>query len=106
MIKLTEIAKQKIKEFAISEDLPTSIRPKIIGGGCAGFSFDLTFDNAANPLDEVVIDDEIQILIDPLSSQYLEDSTIDYIETSFGGGFKFISPNVKNTCGCESSFSF
>lgn len=105
MVHLTEQAVIKLKEIAKEQDLALSIRLKVIGGGCAGFTNDLFFDEPSE-LDEVVEQDEIKIVIDPISFQYLEDTTLDYISSSFGEGFKFISPKAKGSCGCGSSVSY
>jgi iron-sulfur cluster insertion protein len=106
MIYLTKLAIEKIKEFADGEGLPYIVRIKIIGGGCAGFTQDMLFDNKILDTDEQFDIEDVKLVIDQLSAQYLEDTTIDYIESQFGGGFKFINPNVKSTCGCGNSYSF
>ncbi len=103
---LTQLAKNKIKEFADAEGLPYIVRVKILGGGCAGFTQDMLFDAVIHDMDEQYDFDEIKIVIDPVSHQYLEGTTIDYEKSLFGGGFKFINPNVKNTCGCSQSVAF
>jgi iron-sulfur cluster insertion protein len=106
MMYLTEKAAGKIKEIADSEGITAYVlRAKVIGGGCAGFSYDIYFDEQINELDEVVELDGVKVVVDPMSFQYLEGVTIDYLETDMGGGFKFINPNVTGTCGCGSSFS-
>lgn len=106
MIQLTEKAITKIKEFAEAEGLSLSIRVKVIGGGCAGFVNDMEFDDNVGEFDEVIKQGEIKIVVDPLSLQYLEGSTIDFIDSQFGSGFKFLNPNVKSSCGCGHSSSF
>jgi|SRR5271170_2282296 len=106
MIQLTEKAVSKIKEFAESEGLNLSIRLKVVGGGCAGFTNDMEFDDQTSDLDEVIEQDKVKIVVDPLSFQYLDGSTIDYLDSPFGSGFKFLNPNVKGACGCGSSVSY
>lgn len=106
MIQLTEKAVVKIKEFAEAEGLTLSVRLKVSGGGCSGFVNDMEFDHNVGELDEVIEQGEIKLLIDPLSFQYLEGSTIDFVDSPFGSGFKFLNPNVKHTCGCGSSVSY
>lgn len=107
MITLTEEAANKILEIAQEEELAgQNLRVKVVGGGCAGFSYDLFFDeNDALPLDEVFEDKGITIVIDPLSFQYLDGSEITFVDSFMGAGFKFNNPNVTSTCGCQSSFS-
>lgn len=103
---LTKLAIEKIKEFADGEGLPYIVRVKIVGGGCAGFTQDMHFDHNISDMDEQFNFEDVKLVVDPLSVQYLEGTTIDYIESQFGGGFKFINPNVKGSCGCGSSVSF
>lgn len=106
MIHLTEKAASKLKEFAGAEGLALSVRLKVIGGGCAGFTNDMYFDEQVSDMDEVIEQDGIKLVVDPLSFQYLEDSVIDYMDGQFGEGFKFLNPNVKGSCGCGSSVSY
>lgn len=103
---LTQLAKNKIKEFADAEGLSYTVRLKILGGGCAGMKQDMLFETKINELDEQFNFEDIQIIVDQISYQYLEDTTIDYIESQFGGGFRFMNPNIKGSCGCQESFSF
>ena len=81
------------------------LRLKVIGGGCAGFSYDLFFEDKATSMDEEFEENGIKMYIDPLSFQYLDGTVIDYVEGLMGSGFKFNNPNVTSTCGCGSSFS-
>lgn len=106
MITLTDKAKTRLREFAESEGFTTSVRVKIVGGGCAGFSYDMTFEDASTEVDEVFEDDGIKVIVDPLSLQYLENTVIDYQDGTFGSGFKFLNPNTTGSCGCGSSVSF
>ena len=109
MIELTPKAVDKIKEIAQEENIKDlCIRVKIIGGGCAGFSYDLFFEeyNNITNFDETFDYNGVKVCVDPLSYQYLDESDIDYISNSMGGGFKFTNPNITSTCGCGSSVSF
>lgn len=111
MIHLTEKAALKIKEIAEAEGIGhLSIRLRVIGGGCAGFSYDMYYDDQVSDMDEVVENTDfygtIKLVVDPLSLQYLEEMTIDYLEGPVSSGFKFLNPNVKGSCGCGSSVSF
>lgn len=108
MIIITEAAANKIKQISEEEELKSmTVRAKVIGGGCAGFSYDLTFeDREPLPMDEVFESNGVRVVVDPLSFQYLDGSSIDFITNSFGGGFKFNNPNISGSCGCGSSVSF
>jgi len=106
MITITEKAAEKVREIATSESLEgQGLRLRVIGGGCAGFSYDLYFEDKMGDMDEEFESRGIKLFVDPLSYQYLEATEIDYVEGVHGSGFKFNNPNVKGTCGCGSSFS-
>jgi len=107
MITITEKAAQKIVEISDAEGIGHYVvRAKIMGGGCAGYQHDLSFDDKISDMDEVFTFDKVNLIIDPLSYQYLEEATIDYEDKLFGGGFKFISPNATGSCGCGKSVSY
>lgn len=106
MITITEKAADKVKEIADAEALHgQGLRLRVIGGGCAGFSYDLYFEDKPTDLDESFEDKGVLLYVDPLSFQYLEGTQIDYVESLHGAGFKFENPNIKGSCGCGSSFS-
>lgn len=106
MITITEKAAAKVKDIASSEALEgQGLRLRVIGGGCAGFSYDLYFEDKIGDMDEEFESNGVKLYVDPLSFQYLEDTEIDYVEGAHGAGFKFNNPNTKGTCGCGSSFS-
>lgn len=105
-ISITVAAAAKVTEIAKAEDLEgQSLRLRVIGGGCAGFNYDLYFEEKVSDMDEVFESNGVKICVDPLSFQYLDGTEIDYIDKGISGsGFKFVNPNVKATCGCGSSF--
>lgn len=106
MITLTEKAAQKVHEIRDAEDLgDQSLRLRVVGGGCAGFSYDLHFDDEIGDMDEQYESHGIQLCIDMISFQYLDGTQVDYVEGLHGAGFKFLNPQAKSTCGCGSSFS-
>ncbi len=106
MITITDRAAEKVKEIAAAEDLASQgLRLRVVGGGCAGFTYDLYFEDQVTDMDESYESKGVKLYVDPLSHQYLEDTEIDYVEGVHGSGFKFNNPNVKGTCGCGSSFS-
>ncbi len=106
MITITQKAAEKVNEIAQAEDLiGQGLRLRVVGGGCAGFSYDLYFEDKPGDMDEEFEDKGIKLYVDPLSFQYLDGTEIDYVESLSGAGFKFGNPNVKSTCGCGSSFS-
>lgn len=90
------------------------LRVYVTGGGCSGFQYGFSFDEVVNE-DDTVIDGEgdadgrgghaVQLLVDPMSFQYLAGAEIDYKEDIEGAQFVIRNPNAKTTCGCGSSFS-
>jgi len=107
MITMTVRAATKAKEIASEEGLVDKpLRMRVIGGGCAGFSYDLFFDDGEpTDMDEVFDLHGVKLIVDPLSFQYLDGTEVDYVEEQYQSGFKFLNPNTKGTCGCGSSFS-
>ncbi len=106
MINLTPVATTKIKEImSMQNPAPVALRVGVVGGGCSGFQYHMAFENQSNDTDNVLEFDGLKVLVDQMSSMYLEGVEIDYIESLEGAGFKFNNPNVKSTCGCGSSFS-
>jgi iron-sulfur cluster insertion protein len=106
MITITEKAATKVREIASSEALEgQGLRLRVIGGGCAGFTYDLYFEDNVGEMDETYESNGVKLYVDPLSHQYLTETEIDYVEGLHGSGFKFNNPNVKGSCGCGSSFS-
>lgn len=106
MVQLTETAVTKVREILDGQDpKPAGLRISVVGGGCSGFSYSMAFENAPNMLDKTYNFEGLKVFIDQASLLYLDGAQVDYVESMEGSGFKFNNPNVKNTCGCGSSFS-
>ena len=105
-ISLTPNAVAKVKEIMGQQTpVPSGLRVGVVGGGCSGFSYSMSFENASGMMDKVFDMDGLKVYVDATSVMYLNGCIVDYIETLEGAGFKFENPNVKSTCGCGSSFS-
>jgi iron-sulfur cluster assembly accessory protein len=105
-ITLTPNAIKKVKEIMAQQDpLPAGLRVGVVGGGCSGFSYSMSFENNAGLMDKTFDMDGLKVYVDATSVMYLQGCTVDYVETLEGAGFKFDNPNVKSTCGCGSSFN-
>ena len=105
-LTLTPTAINKVKEIMATQDpLPAGLRIGVVGGGCSGFSYSMAFENAPGMMDKVLTFSDLKVYVDATSLMYLQGCVVDYVETLEAAGFKFENPNVKNTCGCGSSFS-
>jgi iron-sulfur cluster assembly accessory protein len=105
-VTLTPNAIKKVKEIMGQQDpVPAGLRVGVVGGGCSGFSYSMTFENSAGLMDKTFDMDGLKVYVDATSVMYLQGCSVDYVETLEGAGFKFENPNVKSTCGCGSSFS-
>jgi iron-sulfur cluster insertion protein len=117
----TDNAARKVLELIEEEgNANLKLRVYITGGGCSGFQYGFTFDESVNADDTVIEktikkneEDEsgssgngtVQLLVDPMSYQYLMGAKIDYRSDLEGEQFIISNPNAKTTCGCGSSFS-
>jgi iron-sulfur cluster insertion protein len=105
-ILITDAAVTKITDLFLEEGNPDlKLRTFVQGGGCSGFSYGFTFDEAVNEDDFVIEKGDIKILVDAMSMQYLQGAQIDYKEDLSGSQFSITNPNAQSTCGCGSSFS-
>ncbi len=105
-LSLTDNAVTKVKEIMAQQDpVPAGLRVGVVGGGCSGFSYNMTFENQQGMMDKVFTFDGLKVFVDATSAMYLDGCVVDYVETLEAAGFKFENPNVKSTCGCGSSFS-
>jgi len=96
----------KLRELIAEEDNPEiKLRVFVQGGGCSGFSYGFTFDQVKNEDDFDFNYEEVQVLVDAMSMQYLQGATIDYREDVMGSSFVINNPSATSTCGCGSSFS-
>jgi len=105
-LNFTPTAISKVKEIMTQQSpVPAALRVGVVGGGCSGFSYSMSFENSAGMMDKSFNFDGLKVFVDATSLMYLNGCIVDYIETLEGAGFKFENPNVKSTCGCGSSFS-
>tara|TARA_R110002020_G_scaffold62611_1_gene167316 strand:+ start:674 stop:994 length:321 start_codon:yes stop_codon:yes gene_type:complete len=103
---ITEKAVSKVKEMANQQGLEGyGLRLMVVGGGCSGFTYDMDLENQENDGDSVIEREGLKVYVDPMSYQYLDGTTVDYIESFKYSGFTFENPNATRTCGCGSSFA-
>jgi iron-sulfur cluster insertion protein len=105
-ILITDNAAAKVGDL-LAEEGRTDLKLRIFvsGGGCSGFQYGFTFDDAVGEGDMLFEKNGVRFLIDPMSFQYLMGAEIDYQEGLDGARFVIKNPNAKTTCGCGSSFS-
>jgi iron-sulfur cluster assembly accessory protein len=105
-VKLTDAAIAKVKEIMGTQDpIPAGLRIGVVGGGCSGFQYSMSFENQSGMMDKVLRFEDLKVFVDATSAMYLNGCVVDYVETLEAAGFKFENPTVKSTCGCGSSFS-
>ena len=106
VVDLTPAAIAKVKEIMATQDpIPAGLRIGVVGGGCSGFQYSMSFENQGGMMDKVVRFDDLKVFVDATSAMYLTNCVVDYVETLEAAGFKFENNAVKSTCGCGSSFS-
>lgn len=105
MITITDSAKIKILEILYDENPNSVIRVSVLGGGCAGFSYQFQIDESQNEDDFAIDTGKFKVVVDAASMQYLEGATIDYKQELMGSNFVISNPNATGSCGCGSSFS-
>ena len=96
----------KLRELIAEEANPAlMLRVFVQGGGCSGFSYGFTFDEVQAEDDFDFVAEDVKVLVDAMSMQYLQGSDIDYKEDAMGASFVINNPQAASTCGCGSSFS-
>lgn len=106
MITLTENAVIKLKDVLAEENNPAlKLRVFVEGGGCSGMQYGFTMDQEQSEDDFDLEFSGIRVLIDSMSSTYLQGAEIDWREDQYGASFSIKNPSAATTCGCGSSFS-
>ncbi|WP_425997250.1 HesB/IscA family protein [Caulobacter sp. DWR1-3-2b1] len=104
VVTLTDAAAARVKEIMARADKPyAGLRVGVKNGGCAGSEYIFEYAAEQNPLDEVVEDKDVTILIDPKAVLFLIGTTIDYETTKLSSKFVFNNPNETDACGCGES---
>ena len=104
VVTLTEAAAARVKEIMSRAETPyAGLRVGVKNGGCAGQEYVMEYADAAGPLDEVVEDKGVKILIEPKAVLFLIGSEIDFETTKLASKFVFRNPNETDACGCGES---
>ena len=104
IVTLTDAAAERVREIMGKAQKPyAGLRVGVKNGGCAGQEYVLEYAETANPLDEVVEDKGVTILVDPKAVLFLIGSEIDYEVSKLAAKFVFHNPNETDACGCGES---
>jgi iron-sulfur cluster assembly protein len=104
VVSLTDRAADRVKEIMARAEKPyVGLRVGVKNGGCAGQEYVLEYAEAAAPLDEVVEDKGVTILVDPKAVLFLIGTEVDYETTRLAARFTFHNPNQTDACGCGES---
>ena len=105
-LALTERAAKRILELVAAEAQPgLMLRVAVSGGGCSGFQYGFTLDDAVNPEDKVLEKAGAKVVIDQMSLDMLAGSEIDFVDELVGSSFAIRNPNATSSCGCGNSFA-
>jgi iron-sulfur cluster insertion protein len=105
-VTLTASAARRIVELKASENMPRAfLRLAVSGGGCSGFKYGFSFDDARQEGDSVFARDGVELVIDEVSLELVRGAEIDFVEDLMGAYFQVRNPNAASSCGCGNSFS-
>ena len=107
MLFVSEIAKERILSIMQEKNLGSEafVRVTVKGGGCSGLSYNMDFDNALKPDDQVFEDKGVKLVTDLRSFLYVCNTTLDFSGGLNGKGLYFNNPNASRTCACGESFA-
>jgi iron-sulfur cluster assembly protein len=104
VVTLTDAAAARVQEIMGRAEKPyAGLRVGVKNGGCAGQEYVLEYAATADPLDEIVEDKGVKILIEPKAVLFLIGSEIDFEKTKLAEKFVFRNPNETDACGCGES---
>jgi len=105
-MNIAESAVARLRELRLEENNPDlKFRVFVQGGGCSGMQYGFTFDESQNEDDFDFHYDDLTVLVDSMSMQYLQGAEIDYRDDIMGASFVINNPQAQTTCGCGSSFA-
>ena len=106
LFQITEKAANQVRSIKERENKPDSIlRVSVVGGGCSGLSYKLSFEDSPKEKDKVLEMAGVKLVVDTKSLLFLKGTVLDFTDGLQGQGFVFQNPNAKQSCGCGSSFS-
>lgn len=107
MIEVTKEAADRIAGLLSDDGKQEShgLRMKVIGGGCSGLQYQLSFDDVVREIDTEIEVGGVRVIVDEKSALYLVGTRLDFVDSLQESGFKIENPNASNTCGCGQSFA-
>ncbi|MFL5232398.1 MAG: Fe-S cluster assembly scaffold SufA [Microvirga sp.] len=104
VLTLSDAAANRVQEIIEKADRPIAgVRVGVKNGGCAGMSYTMEYAESVNPLDEVIEDKGVKVLIDPKAVLFLLGTEMDFQTTKLSSQFVFNNPNQTSACGCGES---
>ena len=103
-LTLTEAAASRVGAIAARQGKPAILRLSVEGGGCSGFQYKFDLADAADAEDMVSETAGVRLVVDPVSLELIEGSTVDFVESLGGAAFKVENPQAASGCGCGSGF--
>ena len=104
-VTVSASAARQIAKILSAEPAGTMLRVSVEGGGCSGFQYNFTLDDAKTGDDLVIARDGATVLVDDVSLIYMNGAEIDYVDDLIGASFQVKNPNATASCGCGTSFS-
>ena len=104
--QITNAAALRVSELIKkSTKIMSALRVSVDGGGCSGFMYQYQLTDKINDDDHIITSNGIKVVIDPTSQDFLNDSTIEFIQELGGSYFRITNPNASAKCGCGNSFA-
>ncbi len=103
-LTLTDAAAKRVELIARKQGRPPILRLSVEGGGCSGFQYRFDLTDGAEAGDAVSETAGVRLVVDPVSLDLVDGSTVDYVESLGGSAFKVENPQAASGCGCGSSF--
>jgi iron-sulfur cluster insertion protein len=105
-VTLTANAAKRVAALKVQENAPDAfLRLAVSGGGCSGFQYNFSFDQARKDDDLAFERDGVTLIIDEVSLDLVKGAEIDFVEDMMGASFQVKNPNAASSCGCGNSFS-
>jgi len=106
VLSITDAAAAQLGELLAQSQIPNAaVRLGVANGGCAGMSYTMEYTGEVGPLDTVVEDNGVRVVIDPKALLFLLGTQMDFKVDKMSAQFVFNNPNQVSACGCGESVS-